>query len=66
MEAESAERVTAMNKAAAGAKVTISMGPGFRGGALMKPIKPFVQARSKSINDQIAGKLNGQTIDPGW
>jgi hypothetical protein len=55
-----------MNKAAAGQKVSISMGPGFSGPILTKPIKPFVEARSKSVKDQLAGKSEGQVINPGF
>ena len=66
LEEESPERLAAMNKAAAGEEVTISMGPGFASDIEVKPIKPFVVARSKSVSDQLAGKSDGQTVSRGF
>ncbi len=66
LQAESPEKLAAMNQAAAGQKVSISMGPGFSGPIMTKPIKPFVEARSKSVKDQLAGKSEGQAINPGF
>ena len=66
LQEESPERLTALNKAAAGEKVSITMGPGFAGDIEVKPIKPFVVARSKSVSDQLAGKSDGQTIGRGF
>ncbi len=66
LEEESAEKLAQMNKAAAGEKVAISMGPGFTGDILTKPIKPFVEARSRAVKDQLAGKSEGQSINPGF
>ena len=66
LQEESPERLAAMNKAAAGEKVTISMGLGFAGDIEVKPIKPFVVARSKSVSDQLAGKSDGQTVSRGF
>jgi spore coat protein H len=63
---ESPEKLAEMNKAASGQKVSILMGPGFAGPIMTKPIKPFVEARSKSVKDQLAGKSEGQAINPGF
>jgi spore coat protein H len=53
---ESAARLAGFNKAVAGEKVTINMGPGFPPGTQVKPIKAFVPARNKSVSEQLAGK----------
>lgn len=66
LQEESPENLAEMNKAASGQKVSISMGPGFSGPILTRPIKPFVEARSKSVKDQLAGKSEGQAINPGF
>ena len=66
LQEESPEKLAEMNKAASGQKVSISMGPGFSGPIMTKPIKPFVEARSKSVQDQLAGKSEGQAINPGF
>jgi hypothetical protein len=66
LQEESPEKLAEMNKAASGQKVSISMGPGFSGPILTKPIKPFVESRSKSVKDQLAGKSEGQAINPGF
>ena len=41
-------------------------GPGFRGGFMQpsKPIKKFVEARYASVADQLAGKSEGEQINP--
>lgn len=42
-------------------------GPGgFMFGQPVKPIKGFVTARSKSVNDQLAGRSEGQTLGSGF
>lgn len=64
LQEESPERLAELNKAASGQKVAITMGPGYSGPILTKPIKPFVEARSKSVKDQLAGKSEGQSINP--
>jgi spore coat protein H len=53
---ESAARLAGLNKAVAGEKITINMGPGFPPGTQVKPIKGFVPARWKSVKDQLASK----------
>jgi spore coat protein CotH len=63
---ESPERLSEFNKAVAGQKLTVAMGPGFQGGTAVTPIKPFVNARAKSVADQLEGKSDGKTINPGW
>lgn len=63
---ESPERLAAMNRAAAGERVEVSLGPAGSRGTLMKPIKSFVEARARSVSDQLAGKSNGETIRPGF
>ena len=63
---ESPERLAEFDKAAAGQKLTIVMGPGFQGGTEVTPIKPFVKARAKSVADQLEGKSEGKTISPGF
>jgi len=66
IQAESPERLTELNKAAAGERVTIYMGPVGMGGTLVKPIKSFVEARAQSVSDQLAGKSQGQTVNSGF
>jgi hypothetical protein len=63
---ESAERLAEFDKAAAGQKLSITMGPGFQGGTEVTPIKPFVEARSESVADQLEGKSQGKMINPGF
>jgi spore coat protein H len=63
---ESAERLAEFDKAAAGHKVTIAMGPGFNGGVAVSPIKAFVTARARSVADQLEGKTEGKTISSGF
>lgn len=62
---ESRERLAELNKAVAGEKVTIYMDEVGSRGTLVKPIKSFVEARRKSVSDQIAGKSQGHTLDSG-
>ncbi len=66
LEEESSEQLAALNKATIGEKVTISMGPGFAGPLEVKPIIPFVVARTKSVVEQLAGKSDGQTVSRGF
>jgi spore coat protein H len=66
LQEESPERLVGLNKAAVGQNVTISMGPGFASDIEVKPIKPFVVARSKSVSDQLAGRSDGQTVSRGF
>ena len=63
---ESPERLSEFDKAVAGQKLTIVMGPGFSGGTEVTPIKPFVKARVQSVADQLEGKSAGKTISPGF
>lgn len=63
---ESSERLSEFDKAAAGQKLAIVMGPGFQGKTEVTPIKPFVKARTKSVADQLDGKSEGKLINPGF
>jgi spore coat protein CotH len=63
---ESPERLSEFDKAVAGQKVTIAMGPGFDRGVAVTPIKPFVTARARSVADQLDGKSEGKTINSGF
>lgn len=63
---ESAERTAEFEKAVAGERVTLSMGPGFSGPVSVKSIKGFVQARVESVADQLNGKSEGRVIRPGF
>jgi spore coat protein H len=63
---ESPDRFAEFEKAAAGKKVTIAMGPGFNGGVAVTPIKPFVTGRARSVADQLEGKAEGKTINSGF
>jgi hypothetical protein len=63
---ESKERLAEFDKAVAGQKVTIAMGPGFGSGTAVAPIKPFVKARGIAVGDQLEGKTEGKTINPGF
>jgi len=63
---ESQARLAEFDKAVAGQKVTIVMGPGFEGGTEVTPIKPFVKARAQSATDQLDGKSEGKTIRSGF
>ena len=63
---ESPERLSEFDKAVAGQKLTIVMGPGYQGGTEVTPIKPFAQARVKSVADQLEGQSEGRTINPGF
>jgi spore coat protein H len=60
---ESDARLGSFNKAAAGEILPLEMGPGFREPVPVKPIKMFVNPRSKSVTEQLAGKSQGSTID---
>jgi hypothetical protein len=57
---ESEERLTDLNNAVEGNRVTSSMGPGMN--VPVNSIKPFVVARTKSVKDQLEGKSDGQRI----
>jgi spore coat protein H len=58
---EPRERIAEFNKAVAGEKVTIYMDEVGSRGTVVKPIKPFVEARRNSVSEQIAGKSQGHT-----
>ena len=62
---ESQERLSKFDKAVAGQKLTIAMGPGFPRETDVTPIKPFVKSRTKSVADQLDDKSEGKTINPG-
>ena len=63
VEEESAERLIEFDKAAAGQEMNIWMGPVGRGeGTPVKSIKAFVGARHRSVQDQLSGKSQGQTL----
>lgn len=59
---ESEERLAALLEAAAGRTVEVVMGPGFRAPVEVRPIKPFATARWKSVDDQLAGRAEGEAI----
>ncbi|MBI3865405.1 MAG: CotH kinase family protein [Planctomycetia bacterium] len=61
---ESTDRLTDLENTLAGKTVTTSVGPGFN--STVKSIMPFVEARTKSVKDQLEGKSAGQTIGPGF
>jgi hypothetical protein len=63
---ESAERLAEFNKAVAGQIVNISMGQVGMGGTPVKSIKAFVGPRHQSVQDQLAGKSQGETIFSGF
>lgn len=56
---ESEARLTGFKQAAAGEMLTIEMGPGFREPVPVKPVKAFLPARWKSVDDQLAGRSEG-------
>ena len=60
--AESQERLGGFNKAIAGETLPLVMGPGYREPVPVKPIKAFVGARWKSVDDQLAGRSAGETL----
>jgi spore coat protein H len=62
---ESPSRLTEFDKAVAGQQLTIVMGPGFQGGSEVTPIVPFVKARANAVAEQLEGKSEGTTIEPG-
>ena len=63
---ESPERLAEFDKSAKGEMVTIYMGQVGRGGTPVKSVKAFVGPRHKSVQDQLAGKSEGQTINSGF
>ena len=63
---ESPERLAEFDKAAKGEMVTIYMGQVGQGGTPVKSVKAFVGPRHKSVQDQLAGKSEGQTINSGF
>jgi spore coat protein H len=63
---ESPERFTEFNKAVAGEMVNIPMGQAGMGGTPVKSIKGFVGPRHQSVQDQLAGKSQGETIFSGF
>src|SRR6185295_9985077 len=63
VKAESSERLDAFDKAVSG-EAAISSGRFGSFGQNLKPIKPFVKVRSQSIKDQLAGKSEGQVLEP--
>ena len=63
---ESKERLAEFDKAAKGQNLSITMGPGFQGPTEVTPIKAFVRARHKAVADQLEGKSEGKTINPGF
>lgn len=63
---ESPERFAEFNKAVAGEMVSIPMGPVGTGGTPVKSIKGFVGPRHQSVQDQLAGKSQGETIFSGF
>ena len=64
---ESPERLAEFDKAAKGEMVTIYMGQvGVSGASPVKSVKGFVGPRHQSVQDQLAGKSEGQTINSGF
>lgn len=63
---ESAERLAGFSKAAAGEMVEIAMGQVGTGGVPVKSIKAFVGPRHQSVQDQLAGKSEGERIFSGF
>ena len=63
---ESPERFAEFNKAVAGDMVNIPMGQMGMGGTPVKSIKGFVGPRHQSVQDQLAGKSQGETIFSGF
>ena len=59
---ESEVRLEGFEKAAAGKIFEVVMGPGYREPVPTTPIKPFVEKRWKSVDDQLAGRAEGETI----
>ena len=59
---ESPEKLTRLDKVAAGEEVEIIRANGpVRSGQMQVPIKPFARARAQSISDQLAGKSEGES-----
>lgn len=61
---ESQTKLARFDKAVAG-EILQSGGFGMFGGQGIKPIKPFVEIRTKSVMDQVAGKSSGQELGNG-
>jgi spore coat protein CotH len=61
---ESEDRLTNLNNAVEGKPVASSMAPGMN--VPVSSIKPFVDARSKSVKDQLEGRSEGLTIRQGF
>lgn len=59
---ESKERLASFNKAVSGEIYPLAMGPGFREPVPTTPLVPFILARMKSVDSQLAGKSEGATI----
>lgn len=59
---ESKERLASFDKAASGEIYPLEMGPGYREPVPTTPLVPFVEARMKSVDSQLAGKSEGSTI----
>jgi spore coat protein H len=65
---ESTAKLELFNKALAGESVSPDFGKNGRGGgggwmnSAIKPIKPFVAARTKSLEDQLTGKSKGKIV----
>jgi hypothetical protein len=66
IEEESPERLSEFEKAVAGEKVSVWMGPGFNGPITVKPVRGFVKARVVSVEEQLAGKSEGKVLSPGF
>ena len=59
---ESEERLKSFDKAASGKIFPLEMGPGFREPVQTTPLKSFMGARWKSVDDQLKGRSEGATI----
>lgn len=64
MKEESPERLVDLDNSVAGKAVTTSMAPGMN--TTVSSIKPFITARIKSVQDQLNGKSDGQSIRQGF
>ncbi|PAZ03623.1 MAG: hypothetical protein CAK89_00505 [Opitutia bacterium AMD-G3] len=62
MAQESPERLAGLNKALAGETLSVVMGPGYREPIQAKPIKAFVGARWNAVEEQLAGRSQGQAL----
>lgn len=63
---ESPERLAEFEKAVAGERVSLSMGPGFNGPVAVKSLRGFVKSRGAAVADQLAGKSEGKTLGSGF